>query len=142
MKINMVENFTVNDFVLEKDTDKYRIGHLIFHKFTIKNAPFVNIYLHENIILQDHITGLFDYLIWLGTKSGDALIKYYNENMINCKNVNINWYINLECVYIIIKINENGQINSSIQCKSGDDDLDITITEKEIISMGYRKDYH
>ena len=140
MKINMVENSTVNDFVLVEDTNRYRQGHLLFYKFTVKNNPYVVIFLQENSILKDYTTILFDYLIWLGTKGGDVFIKFYNERMENCRKVDFNWYIKLECEYIEITIDENGKINSSIHCKSGQDDLDIRITEKEIISMGYRKD--
>ena len=141
MKIKMFENFIFNDFSLVEDTNKYHMGQLIFHKFTVKNAPFINIFLHESIMSQDYITRLFDYLSWLGTKSGDALIKYYNENIARSKisQVDLNWYINLECVYIKITINEDSKINSTIHCitRSGDD-LDIALTEKEIIHMGYR----
>ena len=143
MKINIIENFTINDFVLVKDINEYLIGQLTFHKFTVKNAPFVEIYLHENIILQDYIARLFDYLIWLGTKSDDVLIKHYNKKLARSEvsQVNLNWFIELECVYIKIKINEDDKINCTLHCIYRGNDIDITLTEKEIITMGHRISY-
>ena len=142
MKINMVENSTVNDFVLVADTNSaYSQGDLVFLKCTVKNNPDVVIFFHENSLSKDYVTKAFDYLMWLRTEFGDVLIKDYNEKMVNCRKVDFNWFKKLDCKHIKMTIDENGKINSSVHCESGQDDLDITIKEKEIISMGYRKVY-
>ena len=138
MKINMGENYTVNDFVLVEDDYTYRQGDSVFYKFTVKNNRYIEIFVHENSIFNDYTTIVFDYLIWLGTKFGDVLIKDYNERMVNCRKADFDWFMKLDCKDIKITIDENGKINSSIHCESGQDDFDITIKDKEIISMGYR----
>jgi hypothetical protein len=151
----MVRKLTVKDFTSAKEIyDDYSEGHyflerscIIFHKHKKDNAPLVEVSVHENIIFQNCIPELSDYLIWLGIKCKKALIKYFNENMIKSnivigKKENDEWYKKLECYYVAIDIDANGELMGDIGCIDRGQKLDIKTKEKEIVLMEYWKANH
>ena len=140
----MAANFSVKDFSKEDSMYNWNNYALSSEECVIFGKPFnedpIEISIHEKQSLEKLISGINEYLNWLGGECKDELISYYNENMDAEEKANDDWYNKLEIYRVLLTITENGKFFAEISCGDNyweDHILDIEIEYKKVTSMDY-----
>ena len=140
----MAVNFSVKDFSEEEPMDNWKNYSLLNEKCVIFGKSFpeepIEISVHEKQSLEKLISGINEYLHWLGGECKDELIRYYNEDTGAKEKADDEWYDKLEIYRVLLTITEDGKFFADISCGDNfwiDHILDIGIEHKTVISMDY-----
>ena len=138
-------------FVWDKKYEDYKTfllkkECLIFEKNFNKER--LEIAVPDKQFLTNYIEKISEYINWLGGNFKNELMKTFEFLHNKDELLKDKWYEKLEILAVLLIVSENGKILAHIS--TGDiyndsDTLDIEITEKEIIQVGYDLDpslYH
>jgi len=146
---NELQDFTFDDFT-QKNTNEDWKGFILNKNCIIFGKTFekekLEVSVHKNFAFSDCISQFNDYLKWLGGNRKDELINAHCEMVNSYSSVTAEeldqnmWYEQLEILYVLVSISEDGKIGADISCGDNFDEghvLDIVLLEDKILYTSY-----
>ncbi|WP_295162362.1 hypothetical protein [uncultured Brachyspira sp.] len=117
--------------IIEDDWKLYKV----FKPMKVFNKELETLFdigVHKSLKLDDIINNLKDHIVLL-SDSKEILKNAYGDFMFI--DVDDNWYNNIDIYKILIKVNEDGSIDSKVECGDDENIFDVYFKNNDIINI-------